>query len=59
MIRAWIRFWQTLLAILRELADERAYQRHLLVHGRAPSGEEWRRFSEERLRQKYQRPRCC
>ncbi len=59
MTRSWQRFWQTLLAILRELADERAYQRHLRVHGRAPSGEEWRRFSEERLRLKYQRPRCC
>ncbi len=59
MTRSWQRFWQTLLAILRELADERAYHRHLRAHGRAPSGEEWRRFSEERLRQKYQRPRCC
>ncbi len=59
MSRAWSRFWQTLLAVLRELADERAYERHLRVHRRAPSGEEWRRFSEERLRQKYQRPRCC
>lgn len=59
MTRSWQRFWQTLLAILRELADERAYQRHLRAHGCAPSGEEWRRFSEERLRQKYQRPRCC
>jgi hypothetical protein len=59
MRRAWRSFWRTLLAILRELADERAYERHLQIHGRAPSGEEWRRFSEQRLRQKYQRPRCC
>ena len=34
-----------LLAILRELADESAYRRHLAAHGRAHSGEEWRRFS--------------
>ncbi|MCC6862369.1 MAG: hypothetical protein IT158_27585 [Bryobacterales bacterium] len=48
-----------LLAALREIADENAYQRHLAAHGRRPSGEEWRRFSEERLRAKYVRPRCC
>ncbi len=59
MSRALSFFWRTIVAVLRELADERAYERHLRAHGRAPSGEEWRRFSEERLRQKYQRPRCC
>jgi hypothetical protein len=48
-----------LLAALREIGDENAYHRHLAVHGRRPSGEEWRRFSEERLRAKYVRPRCC
>jgi hypothetical protein len=31
----------------------------LTVHGRTHSGEEWRRFSEERLRAKYQRAKCC
>lgn len=59
MRRAWRSFWAVVAGILRELADERAYERHLRAHGRAPSGEEWRRFSEERLRMKYQRPRCC
>jgi hypothetical protein len=44
---------------LRELSDEAAYQRHLAAHGRVPSGNEWRRFSEERLRAKYVRPKCC
>lgn len=48
-----------LLALLRELGDENAYQRHLLAHGRKHSGEEWRRFSEERLRAKYSRAKCC
>jgi hypothetical protein len=48
-----------ILALLRELADENAYARHLAAHGRAHSGEEWRRFSEERLRAKYQRAKCC
>jgi hypothetical protein len=43
--------------LLRELADENAYRRHL--DGRPPSKEEWRRFSEERLRAKYARAKCC
>jgi hypothetical protein len=45
--------------ILRELADERAYQRHLEQHHCAHSGAEWRRFCEHHLRAKYQRSRCC
>jgi hypothetical protein len=45
--------------ILREIGDESAYDRHLAAHGRVRSGEEWRRFSEERLRAKYERPKCC
>lgn len=45
--------------ILREIADENAYERHLKTHGRQHSGEEWRRFSNERLRAKYMRAKCC
>ena len=45
--------------LLRELADENAYARHLAAHGRSHSREEWRRFSEERLREKYARAKCC
>lgn len=52
-------FGSLILALLRELADENAYHRHLAAHGRAHSGEEWRKFSEERLRAKYMRARCC
>ena len=48
-----------LAALLRELADESAYRRHLAAHGRAHSGAEWRRFSDERLRARYTRPKCC
>jgi len=44
---------------LRELADENAYQRHLIAHGRKHSAEEWRKFSDERLRAKYMRAKCC
>jgi hypothetical protein len=47
------------LAVLREIGDESAYARHLAAHGLPHSGNEWRRFSEERLRAKYQRAKCC
>jgi hypothetical protein len=47
------------LQLLRELGDENAYRRHLALHGRTHSGPEWRRFSEERLRAKYARGKCC
>jgi hypothetical protein len=53
------RFGKLALALLRELADENAYQRYLERHGRQASGEEWRRFSGERLRAKYARAKCC
>ena len=47
------------MALLRELADENAYRRHLAAHGRAHSADEWRRFSEDHLRAKYARAKCC
>jgi hypothetical protein len=47
------------LGLLRELSDESAYQRHLAAHGRPHSPQEWRKFSDERLRAKYLRPKCC
>jgi len=53
------RLGELALALLRELADENAYRRHLEAHDREASGEEWRRFSEERLRAKYARAKCC
>jgi hypothetical protein len=53
------RFGRLMLALLRELSDENAYHRHLVAHGRAHSGAEWRRFSEERMRAKYARAKCC
>jgi len=48
-----------LLALLRELADESAYRRHLAAHGRTHSAAEWRSFSDERLRARYTRAKCC
>ena len=48
-----------LLALLRELADQNAYQRHLAARGVPPSAEEWRRFSNARLAARYGQPKCC
>jgi hypothetical protein len=46
-------------ALLRELADESAYHRHLQRSGAADSAEEWGRFWEQRLRARFTRPKCC
>ena len=51
--------WAILAGILRELADENAYQRYLAVHRRKHSREEWKRFCDERLGAKYSRAKCC
>ena len=53
------RLGRFILALLRELADESAYRRHLSAHGRAHSAAEWRRFSDARQRARYATPRCC
>ena len=53
------RMGRLILALLREIGDENAYRRHLAIHGVPHSGAEWRRFSEERLRAKYARAKCC
>jgi hypothetical protein len=52
-------FGRFVLTLLREIGDENAYQRHLAARGREHSGAEWRRFSEERMRAKYARAKCC
>ncbi len=53
------RLGRCVLDLLRELSDENAYRRHLAAHGRSHSRDEWRKFSEERLRARYIRPKCC
>lgn len=45
--------------LLNELSDQNAYARHLSAHAVAHSPAEWRRFTDERFRAKYQRPKCC
>ena len=59
-IRKWWRsVGRAALGLLRELSDESAYARHLAALGVEPSPEEWRRFSDARLREKYSRAKCC
>jgi hypothetical protein len=55
-VRAFLRGVMTLL---REIADENAYQRHLQAHGRVHSAEEWRHFIDERLARKFAQSKCC
>lgn len=55
-MKRWLRL---IYALLRELADENAYARHLAAHNRRHSAEEWHRFSDERMRLKYARAKCC
>jgi hypothetical protein len=50
---------RTVGGIAAEIADQRAYERHLRIQGVPHSGEEWRRFSDARLRAKFVRPKCC
>ncbi len=47
------------LGLVREIGDENAYARYLLAGNRRHSAEEWRTFSDRRLRDKYIRPKCC
>jgi hypothetical protein len=48
-----------LIELLRELADENAYQRYLRARGVPPSAEAWRHFSDARLAARFGRPKCC
>jgi len=50
---------RTVWAILREISDESAYQRHLRYQGRPHSADEWRKFSDQRFARKYARAKCC
>lgn len=54
-----MRFFEIVMGLLRELSDESAYRRHLAAHGTVHSADEWRRFSDERMRAKYMRAKCC
>jgi hypothetical protein len=47
------------MTLLREIADENAYERHLRAHGRVHSAQEWRAFIDERLARKFAQGKCC
>ncbi|HKD06682.1 MAG TPA: hypothetical protein VKB79_12345 [Bryobacteraceae bacterium] len=53
------KFLLGLIEMLREIGDQNAYARHLAEHGVGHSGAEWRKFCDERFRDKYQRAKCC
>jgi hypothetical protein len=53
------RILRTVMNLLREIADQNAYARHLAATGARHSGAEWRRFSDERFRAKYRKAKCC
>ena len=48
-----------LLDLAREIGDENAYRRYLMLNETAHSAEQWRTFSEARMRAKYSRAKCC
>jgi hypothetical protein len=48
-----------LLNLLREIADENAYRRHLAAHGTEHSPGAWRQFCDNRLKSKYGCAKCC
>jgi hypothetical protein len=50
---------QFVRALLGELSDQTAYQRHLEAHAATHSGAEWRRFCDERWQAKATRGSCC
>lgn len=54
-----MRVLRALWAILREVSDESAYQRHLRLRGVEHSPSEWRSFADQRLARKYARAKCC
>ena len=52
-------FFRILLATLREIFDENAYQRYLLRTGSTASAQSYREFTREREAGMATRPKCC
>lgn len=52
-------FLRVLLATLREIFDENAYQRFLLRSGSTASVQSYRAFQREREAMVATRPKCC
>ena len=58
-MRALREFLKTVLAVLREIFDENAYQRFLLRTNSVASVESYRQFQRERESGMATKPRCC
>ena len=52
-------FFKVLIATLREIFDENAYQRFLIRTGNVASVESYRAFLQEREAGMARKPRCC
>lgn len=52
-------FFQIILATLREIFDENAYQRFLVRTGQAACVQSYRQFQQEREVGVATKPRCC
>ena len=52
-------FFQIMMAVLREIFDENAYDRYLLRTQSVVSVESYREFQREREAGMARRPRCC
>ena len=52
-------FFTMLLAVLREIFDENAYQRFLLRTNSAASVRSYEQFQREREAAMARKPRCC
>jgi hypothetical protein len=59
LISAIENFFRILLAMLREIFDENAYQRFLLRTGSVASVQSYREFMRERESAMATKPRCC
>lgn len=53
------KIFELVSSLARELSDENAYRRHLLLTGHPHSAAEWRTFSDRRHRRKFQNAKCC
>jgi hypothetical protein len=58
-MNAFARLRDILAALMRELSDEAAYERHLARHGAEPSPEQWRHFVEQKFGNRDRCGRCC
>jgi hypothetical protein len=58
-MRALSKFFRQLLAALREIFDENAYQRFLVRTGNTVSVQSYREFQREREAMMAGRPKCC